>query len=93
MEIMKILAIATPFSYLIDCVEKFVLPGGFMSWHHSLQVLLSKQKSSHYLRLNVITFAIFAITEWFAFFNKDSNSSLAISASFLACNAIFTHIN
>ena len=93
MEIMKILAITTPFSYLIDCIGKFVLPGGFMSWHNSLRLLLSKQKSNHYLRLNVIAFAIFAITEWFAFFNKDSNSSLAISASFLACNAIFTHIN
>lgn len=89
---MKILAIMVPLSYLIHCIEEFALPGGFISWYHNLRPSLNKQKPSYYWKVNIIAFTIVTITGWFAFFTKGNNSGLVISAGFLACNAIFTHI-
>ena len=92
MEIMKMLAVMAPLAYLVHCVEEFVLPGGFISWYRGLRPALSKQKPSYYWRVNIIAFVIVSVTGWFAFFTKGNNSGLVISASFLASNAVFTHI-
>ncbi len=92
MEIMKILAILAPLSYLLHCTEEFAFPGGFISWYHNWRPSLGKQKPSYYWRVNVIAFIIVTITGGFALFTKGNNSALVISTSFLAYNTIFTHI-
>lgn len=92
METMKIVAILAPLSYLIHCTEEFFFPGGFISWYHHFRPALSKQTPKYYWLVNIIAFILVATTSYFVLFSKGNNSGLVISTSFLACNAIFTHV-
>ncbi|SCC03050.1 HXXEE domain-containing protein [Weissella bombi] len=92
MDIMKLLAILAPLSYLLHCIEEFLFPGGFITWYHSWRPSLEKQQPSYYWKVNIIAFTIVTITSFFALFTKENISALVISTSFLACNTILTHV-
>lgn len=91
-EIIKIMAIASPVAYLLHCLEEFLVPGGFVTWYHRFRPALNKQSSGYYWRVNIIAFIIVAVTGFYAYFTNNNNSGLIISSSFLASNALFTHV-
>ncbi|MCP9333899.1 HXXEE domain-containing protein [Lentilactobacillus hilgardii] len=91
MTIIRILAISTPFAYLIHCLEEFGIPGGFISWYHAYRPALNKQTPFYYLMVNIIAFIIVSISALTSLFSSDY-TAIVVASSFLASNAIFTHI-
>lgn len=90
---MSFLAFALPIFYLIHCFEEFVFPGGFISWYHSYRPTLNQQSNAYYWRVNIIAFLIVLVNSCYYFISHgNNNSGLLIASSFLAWNALVTHV-
>ncbi|MGM0239458.1 HXXEE domain-containing protein [Enterococcus sp. AZ103] len=89
---MNLLVLLLPITYLLHCFEEFIFPGGFINWYHSFRPFLSKQSSQYYIKVNLIGFSIILLISFSVFFFHTSYNSFLIASTFLACNAIFTHI-
>ncbi|MGK0607260.1 HXXEE domain-containing protein [Enterococcus gilvus] len=89
---MTFLVALLPLAYILHCIEEFVLPGNFIDWYHIYRPSLSKQTPKYYLKVNVIGFSIILVISTCVQYFHISYNSFLISATFLANNAIFTHI-
>ena len=90
---MYILAIGLPIFYLLHCFEEFYMPGGFIPWYRKYRPTLSTQKPGYYFRVNLVAFLIVLANSIYYFTSHgDNNTGLLLVTSFLASNAIFTHL-
>ena len=91
---MSYIAFALPILHLIHCFEEFFFPGGFIAWYHSYRPSLSQQSPAYYWRVNIIAFLIVLINSCYYFISHGNNNTggLLIASSFLAWNALVTHV-
>lgn len=93
MKIFSIIAVLLPLSYLFHCFEEFYYPGGFIQWYRHYRPQLSSQTPKYYFWVNLIAFLIVLINSLYYFMTNGGNvSGEIIASSFLAWNAIVTHL-
>lgn len=90
---MYFFAIGLPIFYLLHCFEEFFIPGGFREWYHNYRPNLNKQTPAYYWKVNIIAFLIVLINSIYYFVSHgNNNTGLLIASSFLAWNALVTHV-
>lgn len=93
MNFYSIIAVLLPLSYLCHCFEEFYYPGGFIQWYRHFRPQLASQTPKYYFWVNLIAFMIVLVNSFFYFMTNGGNiAGEIIASSFLAWNAIVTHL-